>query len=67
MNSPTRGLMSKLDVSMLPCPACHAREALASLADSPGDAAHWDLWCAQCGHEWTIAKVTATTGGALKG
>jgi uncharacterized protein YbaR (Trm112 family) len=59
--------MSKLDVSLLPCPVCHASETVAQLADSQGDAARWDLWCAQCGHEWTIAKETATTGRALNG
>jgi Zn finger protein HypA/HybF involved in hydrogenase expression len=59
--------MSKLDVSLLPCPVCHASETVAQFADLQGDAARWDLWCAQCGHEWTIAKETATTGRALNG
>jgi hypothetical protein len=38
------------------CAHCESAADVAVLKDAGLDAAQWHLWCAQCGHEWTVLK-----------
>ena len=38
------------------CPHCATDKEVILVKDAIADAALWPLWCARCGHEWTIPK-----------
>lgn len=38
------------------CPECATAKDVIVVKDSTADPSLWPLWCARCGHEWTVPK-----------